>query len=547
MLSIFLLIRLVGSASILTSTVPSHRFDRLIHSVVRKTSHGDILHPTLCPSACQHLYHADNFSHQLTACACQCPESRPVYLSTVGFCVDRISKEECRETIRWQTDSPVDRLVPVVRLSPHTIVLPNNPLQFSEAGVIVNSEGKANCTLGRVFYENIHHKWKTPPRKSVLFELTYMNNMPILYFRGTEFDASFLAGAVVQIKMRCDTRNESNQEFCIALRISGISGDPTDILQLNTEFAGAFQHADRGAGIVEEPGWRIEMILLLAFVAFIVITLTSTFVVWNICWKIKKRKLISDFQMQFIQQYRHQQNKMNAQLSIDDIDIEEDVGAPHGLLSNRRRLYFSSEYFDRDLLENPPPMAEQFLYDLRRMVDVAKERIRQRRFIPVLGSITEEPEEEVETEESVHGHDEQMTISQESSPRSEPKSVDSGRESKEDSEDDEDVKQESRVSDIVKNFEKSLTPRPSQLPILRTSSMKLRKNSDENGPKLSRLPQPKSFVTEKKNELECRIRAPSSFGGRSLKERKGYAVYPSDGTFNKSLPRRPKRLVTPPN
>lgn len=56
----------------------------------------------------------------------------------------------------------------------------------------------------------------------------------------------------------------------------------------------------------------------------------------------------------------------------------------------RKKLYFSPEFFEPDLMVDPPPVAEEFLYEVRRMIDLAKNRIRSRRYIPSLLVIPEE-------------------------------------------------------------------------------------------------------------------------------------------------------------
>lgn len=44
-------------------------------------------------------------------------------------------------------------------------------------------------------------------------------------------------------------------------------------------------------------------------------------------------------------------------------------------------------------MHNPPPMADQFLQDLRKMIDIAKQRINLRKHVQHLGTIAEEPPE----------------------------------------------------------------------------------------------------------------------------------------------------------
>lgn len=50
-------------------------------------------------------------------------------------------------------------------------------------------------------------------------------------------------------------------------------------------------------------------------------------------------------------------------------------------------------------MANPPPVAEQFLADLRRVIEVARERIKMRRFVPMLITIPEDHEEVENTDD----------------------------------------------------------------------------------------------------------------------------------------------------
>ncbi|EFP01062.1 hypothetical protein CRE_20682 [Caenorhabditis remanei] len=558
LLSLFLLPRDIGSLPIEPKTLfldPSpRRFDRLITSVERKIGESDIIHPSVCPSSCEHLHqamtyiqnHTDaNFS--IKECSCICPMSRPAYVSTAGSCIDRLN--ECPNTIRWKS---INSAIPVVQLQPHTIILPESELDFRSAGIRISPRGadEWNCGIRKIMYENLNTKWRAIAKERGIFQLTSSNGKPIVYFGGTEFDASFLVGAVVMIKLDCRTfSSPTDSPFCISLRIAGTSGTSS-----------TFDHKQFE---MEETGWRVESIYFLVIVALIVIVIIITFIVWNICWSMKKRKLISDFQMQFVQQYKNHNGSHHSSITeFEEIDDQE-ILQSHSQSLNRKRLIFSAEYFDPGQMTHPSPLAIQFLYDLRRVVDIAKERIRQRRFIPALPIILEDADneksyedEEIEekrriqepttSEESLMN----ATTTPESSPRSEQKSVDSGRESKDDSEEDGDEveerkeeiipKAQTKVSDIVKSFEKStkpttVPPRPSYVPIMLNSSMRKKKQPLTTAPTTVTVEQPEPA-------FRSRIKAPTAFTERrSPRERKGYAVFPSDGTFNKSLPRRGKR------
>ncbi|CAD6191990.1 unnamed protein product [Caenorhabditis auriculariae] len=508
--------------------------DGLIQSVVRKPGLTDTIFPTICPPSCAQFFRAidqEVNSSLSNKCACACPPENPLYLATEGFCTNRI--DDCRQTIRWNSSAATETTVPVVPLFARSVILPDIGLLWEEAKIGVSAAGHVNCSITRVFFENLQHRWKSPSKRN-LFDISTFDQRPVIFFRGNEADASSLVGSVIQLKLSC--ARWMPEEYCIAIRVAGISG--TDNMDLP----------------VSPGNDDLQILLVLGLVCFVLATLAVTFVVWNVCWKIKKRKLVSDFQMQFIYHFKQQQEAQKMAALENGLEGGADVDNSQGR-DNRRRLFFSAEYLEREMLENPPPMAEQFLHDLRRMVDCARDRIRQRRFVPMLITIPEVSEENHQrksyAEEEVGSSD-----SCQESPRSEAKSVDSGRESKEDSDDsgrDDDEQQfdgVNRVSNIVNAFETKLNTRPSQLPVLNYR----RPPPPEVPPKpppASRLPtlighpspRPHSRTLSVANAVEVEEVPPRSgnFKGRSLKERKGYAVFPGDGTINKSLPRRPKR------
>ncbi|XP_045025719.1 uncharacterized protein LOC116915350 isoform X1 [Daphnia magna] len=61
------------------------------------------------------------------------------------------------------------------------------------------------------------------------------------------------------------------------------------------------------------------------------------------------------------------------------------------MTNDNRRLYFSPTYFDLELLkQSPPPAALEFLSRIRGMIDVAKDKMSSKRFMPSLIDIPEE-------------------------------------------------------------------------------------------------------------------------------------------------------------
>uniref|UniRef100_A0A0N4WUL1 VASt domain-containing protein n=1 Tax=Haemonchus placei TaxID=6290 RepID=A0A0N4WUL1_HAEPC len=211
-------------------------------------------------------------------------------------------------------------------------------------------------------------------------------------FRGSESDVAILTGSVVQLKLSCT--GFAPDEHCLSFRVAGVSGSSPYLLPSTT------------------------------------LSIAGSFVVWHLCWRIKKRQLISDIQMQFLfhLQQQHEAQKVTVEnwresLALDAFDSDSSTKIP------KRRLYFSAEYLDDAMMANPPPVAEQFLADLRRVIEVARERIRMRRFVPMLITIPED-HEETKSEKT-------EPTNQQESPKSD-KSVDSGRESHDSSRDDED-------------------------------------------------------------------------------------------------------------
>lgn len=53
-----------------------------------------------------------------------------------------------------------------------------------------------------------------------------------------------------------------------------------------------------------------------------------------------------------------------------------------------------SDFFEPEMLANPPQLAQQFVTELRKMIDIARERIKSKRHVPKLETITENQTEE---------------------------------------------------------------------------------------------------------------------------------------------------------
>lgn len=244
---------------------------------------------------------------------------------------------------------------------------------------------------------------------------------------------------------------------------------------------------------------------------------------------------------------------------------------------------------------NPPPMAEQFLHDLRKMIEIAKQRIHLRRHVPQLVSIAEESKEHYQPYMELEDRQNALQVlppeefnkqerNEESSPKS-IKSSDSGRESMKDASSTESVASSTDsnprklrsplpslpkegVKNLVNDFE---TVKPSEIPLKKTPS---RIPVINNLAKSPRLPVKSANISAIKsnNPFEPPPLPPRNFHqisdvpppiptspipvrnkdgivvttNNNNGRRKTYAVFPTDPMLKKSLPRRTKKKPPSP-
>lgn len=66
-------------------------FTDLWSAVSRRPAAPDSVLPRLCPSPCDRLFNAQRNAN-LSSCACTCPEDMPIFLQTLGQCIQRIGE-----------------------------------------------------------------------------------------------------------------------------------------------------------------------------------------------------------------------------------------------------------------------------------------------------------------------------------------------------------------------------------------------------------------------------------------------------------------------
>uniref|UniRef100_A0A1I7VH20 Uncharacterized protein n=2 Tax=Loa loa TaxID=7209 RepID=A0A1I7VH20_LOALO len=144
---------------------------------------------------------------------------------------------------------------------------------------------------------------------------------------------------------------------------------------------------------------RVELIICVLLTILLGITLFGGIALWKVCWKNEKSKLISTMQMQFLYHMKQQQVHMQEQIASIKASIErhpafenETDQCPTNVGMQKRKLYFSADFFEPQLMANPPVLAVQFVYELRKMIDIAKDRIRMKRHVPTLTTISEDSE-----------------------------------------------------------------------------------------------------------------------------------------------------------
>ncbi|VDM41249.1 unnamed protein product [Toxocara canis] len=200
-------------------------------------------------------------------------------------------------------------------------------------------------------------------------------------WKGNEVDARILEGTLVHLKLTC--AEDAKTTFCLVFRIAGI--------HVNSKWT---------SGSGEELQWRhVELIACILLAILLAITVFASISLWAVCWPIKKGKLISRMQLHFLYHIKQQQQYMQEQIAAVKVSCSQHpTSALDGqhfspcAAIQKRKLYFSADFFEPEMLANPPQMAQQFVVELRKMIEIAKDRARLKRHIPTLATITEEHE-----------------------------------------------------------------------------------------------------------------------------------------------------------
>ncbi|GMT22475.1 hypothetical protein PFISCL1PPCAC_13772, partial [Pristionchus fissidentatus] len=572
-----------------------------LRAVQRRRLLPDLIKPTFCPTPCEKVFGADSRDSSaelredsIGPCLCFCPHDRPVYLNALGFCIERppgTSREECHSAVVFD-EFPLDE-VPVLAIEgpeggEKTL---NTTLNWS-SDFILSANFTPSCHISDVLVDSALHRWDSSSDVNFFLNTTEEGGKPRVIFNGTDEEAMNLSGAVVQLKVACRALSERVARrddevhlrpplMCITFRVEGESvAAPLELF-----------HGENTAQVVVLG--TVALVLLLALIA--------SGLAYFVCWRIQKQRLIGNIQLQFIAHLKsanlaqvhgntmsplpHHQPGHHRQMSISS-SSGSSHGVSNGGVVQKRRLYFSSDFFEPDCLLNPPPMAEQFLCDIRRMIDMARERIKARRFLPRMHPVFEADDEDEQQHDDVPRTARDRAAlgvvvcpldpssaapsPAEESPRS-AKSTDSGREtldsstSSDDSKSEEDEEEEKeqemqggeaqepairpkkqRTSAIPvppSMSTRTSKPTPPAIPPKPTPSMIPRLGAASPKMQSRSLSAPGQLVEDGRPQAS----APSFLPGPSQRRherRKAYAVFPVDPMLNKSLPRRPRRAAS---
>ncbi|KFD69062.1 hypothetical protein M514_11571 [Trichuris suis] len=404
----------------------------MVHNITRVFNSGDIFNnPDInCrPMHCS-VYGAN--SARNSGCNCQCPLGRPAFLQHVKKCADSIS--DCRMLYFGTYGQTTGRMkLPTVFL-PLTgqIVSPSLPPDWKAAGVKLDDDGNVPCALSSIGY--LTHSGWIPLENANLFTLLNSNHYTHIQWLGNKQDQQTLTGKIVEISLQC--QDADSPDLCAVFRVIGRDVEVPESAASNQNR----ENSERTNQLGLVVGIVCGVILALSLV---VIT-----VFWTICWKQQKDRLAKKIQFHVLLQQRLQeqnpgvfrhfprpyngmhdgmgqaemyqnytapdygmyttgshcwnQRKMNGLFGKQKLFGNKrghQPPMPPPYVNNRKRLYFSPEFFEPEKMANPPPHAEAFLVEVRSMIDMARNRIRGRRYTPSLVVIPEEERSTVSSAE----------------------------------------------------------------------------------------------------------------------------------------------------
>uniref|UniRef100_A0A914IAF8 Transmembrane protein n=1 Tax=Globodera rostochiensis TaxID=31243 RepID=A0A914IAF8_GLORO len=246
-------------------------------------------------------------------CVCRCPSGEQLFVQTAegtGKCAAKAPDCPGR-TFRFDRSSEnadPQMFAPVLSLPRQGEALSTElRIAWKESGVKVRPGHGPRCSIQSAFLLASQAIWR--PLDGDLFRLGWMDGEGRVIWTGIEKDAEELAGGIVQLVLECAAGKSGNGSFCVAFRVEG---------QIESQFAlrGEDSTAAGDVGVELDSGRRAEVVAIILLAILLFLSVCSSIFLWNVCWRMEKRKLIQSLQLQFLHYAKQEKDKTIAECQL---------------------------------------------------------------------------------------------------------------------------------------------------------------------------------------------------------------------------------------
>ncbi|XP_003381263.1 conserved hypothetical protein [Trichinella spiralis] len=243
------------------------------------------------------------------------------------------------------------------------ILNPSLPPDWKAVGLKPDADQNVPCVVSSVGY--LTHSGWIPLENVALFALLNSNGNNYIQWLGNKQDQLFLTGKIVEISLQC--QEADSPDLCAVFRVIGRDVEAAEPAVANNQ---------------KETAERTNQLgLVVGIVCGVILTLFFPYSTDGRCWNTGKMRPGGVA-------YSPQRHKLYGKGAGNGGG--EPLPPPPPYSQNRKRLYFSPEFFEPEKMVNPPPNAEEFLSEVRHMISQAQSRIKGRRYTPSLLVIPEE-------------------------------------------------------------------------------------------------------------------------------------------------------------
>ncbi|CAK5075606.1 unnamed protein product [Meloidogyne enterolobii] len=261
-----------------------------------------LLKDEFCKKSCNEIIGRGAEKIQNVHCVCRCPITEPIFVNTreEGKCVSKINDcfghplkfEQIINATTNELSLQIEKhYSPTLSLSKKGEPLDFNlNIDWRENGIKMRSRGGPKCLIKNIFILGNNSEWKEETKKE-LFKLAERgeegNFNGNLLWMGTDQEIQELSGGIVRLELECATKNNGggNASFCLAFRIEGQiefkENEKTEII------------SNGNVGMEVEKGRRVEVVVIILLGIFLFLSLFGSILLWNVCWRVQKRKLVN--------------------------------------------------------------------------------------------------------------------------------------------------------------------------------------------------------------------------------------------------------------